>query len=90
MAIESFLSNIIIKNKKRTLKQWFFKDKTSTISLELANIDQKIFLSIYCQIWNKDIIKNQIYAQYNDIEIEEIDDYTKQIRSYYQSNNKFI
>ena len=90
VAIESFLSNIIIKNKKRTLKQWFFKDKTSTISLELANIDQKIFLSIYCQIWNKDIIKNQIYAQYNDIEIEEIDDYTKQIRSYYQSNNKFI
>ena len=90
IAIEGFLSNIIWNNNKKTFIQWFLKMEQNKISLEFANIDQSIFLSIYCQTNNKEIIKNQLYAKYNNINIEEINDYTDNIGLFGQLGGKYI
>jgi len=53
------------------------------ISLEIANVGNKIQFFIWTPRKFKNIIESQIYAQYPDVEIEEVDDYAKQKFSVY-------
>ena len=48
------------------------------ISLEIANVKNKIQFFIWMPRIFKNVIESQIYAQYPDVEIEEVDDYAKQ------------
>ena len=47
------------------------------ISLEIANVGNKIQFFIWAPRKFKNVIESQIYAQYPDVEIEEVEDYTK-------------
>lgn len=45
-------------------------------SLELVSIDGEIHFFIWCSSFFKNLIESQIYAQYPDVEIYEVPDYT--------------
>ncbi|MFH0820804.1 MAG: DUF87 domain-containing protein [Candidatus Peregrinibacteria bacterium] len=47
------------------------------ISLEIASIKNKIQFFIWCPRRLKNVVANQIYAQYPDIEIAEVEDYAQ-------------
>ncbi|TSD02099.1 MAG: hypothetical protein Athens071424_195 [Parcubacteria group bacterium Athens0714_24] len=51
------------------LRSWF--------SLEIVSIGGNIHFYIYAQKFFRNLVEAQIYAQYPDVEIEEVDDYTK-------------
>ena len=53
------------------------------ISLEIANVDNKIQFFIWTPRKFKNVIESQIYAQYPDVEIEEVEDYAKAALSVY-------
>ncbi|MFH1012598.1 MAG: DUF87 domain-containing protein [Candidatus Peregrinibacteria bacterium] len=47
------------------------------ISLEIASVKSRIQFFIWCPRRFKNVIESQIYAQYPDVEIEEVEDYAK-------------
>ncbi|MBI4691870.1 MAG: hypothetical protein HY773_00265 [Candidatus Terrybacteria bacterium] len=51
------------------LRAWF--------SLEIASINGEVRFFIYTQRFFRNLVEAQIYAQYPDVEITEVDDYTK-------------
>lgn len=51
------------------LRAWF--------SLEIVSINGEIHFFIYTQRFFRNLVEAQIYAQYPDVEITEVDDYTK-------------
>ena len=54
------------------------------ISLEIANVNNQIKFFIWAPKKYKNVIESQIYAQYPDVEIQEVDDYSKQQFSAYE------
>lgn len=52
------------------LRAWF--------SLEIVSIGGEIHFFIYTQRFFKNLVESQIYAQYPDVEITEVDDYSKE------------
>ncbi len=54
------------------------------ISLEIANVNNQIQFFIWAPKKYKNVIESQIYAQYPDVEIEEVEDYTKNQFSAYE------
>jgi hypothetical protein len=53
------------------------------LSLEIANVGNKIQFFIWAPRRFKNVIESQIYAQYPDVEIEEVDDYAKEAFTIY-------
>lgn len=51
-------------------------------SLELVSIEGTIYFFIRTQEKFKDLIKNQVYSQYPQAEIHEVDDYTRYVGDY--------
>lgn len=62
--------------KKHFLKHF---STSPTFSFEISKIWNKIRFFIVCPEKYKNFLKNQIYAHFNDIEINEVDDYLKWI-----------
>ena len=54
------------------------------ISLEIASVNNKIQFFIWTPRKFKNVIESQMYAQYPDVEIEEVEDYAKQGFSSFQ------
>ncbi len=54
------------------------------ISLEIANVNNQIQFFIWVPKKYKNVIESQIYAQYPDVEIEEVEDYTSVQLSAYE------
>ncbi len=54
-------------------------------SLEIANVGGKIQFFIWVPRKFKNIVESQIYAQYPDVEIEEVQDYAKQAFKVYRN-----
>lgn len=63
------------------LRAWF--------SLEIVSIEGKIHFFIYTQIYFKNLVEAQIYAQYPDVEITEVNDYTKFFNRGFEKDWKF-
>ncbi len=61
--------NFLDKYWKGFLRPWF--------SLEIASIGGKIHFFVYTQRFFRNLVEAQIYAQYPDVEITEVDDYSK-------------
>jgi len=61
--------NFLEKYWKGKLRAWF--------SLEIVGIDGQIHFFVHTQKFFKKLVESQIYAQYPDVEIVEVDDYTK-------------
>ena len=47
------------------------------ISVEIANVNNKIQFFIWTPRKFRNVVESQIYAQYPDVEIEEVEDYAK-------------
>ena len=62
------------------LEQWFKGRVRPWFSLELVSIEGRIHFFIYTQRFFVDYIMAQIYAQYPEVEIQEVDDYTKFVK----------
>jgi len=63
------------------LRAWF--------SLEIVSIEGKIHFFIYTQKYFKNLVEAQIYAQYPDVEITEVNDYTKFFDQGFEKDWKF-
>ncbi len=61
--------NLIEKYWQGWLRPWF--------SLEIASIGGEIHFFVYTQRFFRNLVEAQIYAQYPDVEITEVDDYSK-------------
>ncbi len=61
--------NFIDKYWGGFLRAWF--------SLEIVSIEGKIHFFVYTQRFFRNLVEAQIYAQYSDVEITEVDDYAK-------------
>lgn len=61
-----------VKNKKKL----FGQPLSNKISFEIANISESIRFYVWTPEYLKNTIKSQIYAQYPDVEIFEVEDYT--------------
>lgn len=58
-------------------------------SLELVSIEGTIYFFIRTQEKFKDLIKNQVYSQYPQAEIHEVDDYTRYVGDYTQKQDSW-
>jgi hypothetical protein len=63
---------------------WFAGRTKPRISLEIANVKNKIQFFIWTPKRFKTVIESQIYAQYPDVEIQQVDDYAAQPFSGYK------
>ncbi len=78
LAMEAALAGLHIGIGETTFVDRNFKGKTRTwFSLELVSIDGNIHFYIWTRDFFKELVKAQIYAQYPEVEIAEVDDYTK-------------
>ncbi|HDO23816.1 MAG TPA: hypothetical protein ENG99_01210, partial [bacterium] len=76
-AMESVLNAFHI-TRDGNFKERFWKGLLRVcFSLEIASINGEIHFFIYTQKFFRNLIEAQIYAQYPDVEIMEVDDYTK-------------
>ncbi|MBP9821402.1 MAG: hypothetical protein KBC98_00745 [Candidatus Pacebacteria bacterium] len=55
-------------------------------SLEIVSIEGSVYFFIRTEARFKNLIENQIYAQYPQAEVQEVDDYTKFVPSYAPDN----
>jgi hypothetical protein len=62
---------------------WLAGRTQPRISLEIANVKNKIQFFIWAPKRFKNVIESQIYAQYPDVEIQEVEDYAKEAFSGY-------
>ncbi len=62
---------------------WLAGRTNPRISLEIANVKNKIQFFIWAPKRFKNVIESQIYAQYPDVEIQEVEDYSKDVFSSY-------
>lgn len=72
--LQSKISHWYDKYYKGSVTQWF--------SLEIASIEGNIYFFIRTIKKFKDLIESQIYAQFPQAEIREVDDYTKYVPPY--------
>jgi len=63
---------------------WLAGRTKPRISLEIANVKNKIQFFIWTPKRFKNVIESQIYAQYPDVEIQETEDYAKQALTAYK------
>nr|MDD3720825.1 type IV secretion system DNA-binding domain-containing protein [Candidatus Gracilibacteria bacterium] len=72
---------VLHKATDKLPKKVFFKHFSSspTFSFEISKIGNKIRFFIVTPEKYKNFVKNQIYAHFNDIEIQEVEDYLKKV-----------
>lgn len=64
---------------KESWKNWFLGKKSPRFSFEIASIKHHIYFYIWCPEQYKNLLINQLYGQYPDIEINETPDYSFEI-----------
>ena len=60
-------------------EKWFEGVHLLTLSFEITAIDGVPHFYIRCPDFHRNLIESSIYAQYPDVEIQEVEDYTKNI-----------
>jgi len=77
-AMEAVFDGIHIGIGETTfINRWFEGKVRPWYSFELASVGGQIHFYIWTRKFLKDIIESQIYAQYPDVEIYEVEDYAK-------------
>ncbi len=78
LAMEAVFAGLHIGIGETTFLDRNFLGKVRTwFSLELVSIDGEVHFFIYTRNFLKELLKTQIYAQYPEVEIYDVDDYTK-------------
>ena len=90
IAMENIFSTIYSWKKETWFSDWFYKKEVNRTSFEFWNIWSKIWLYIFCEEKDKEMIVDQIYSAYPNIEIQEIEDYAKKwiYKKKLKQNNK--
>lgn len=72
---------------------WWVKNVRGAVphvsSLEIVSIEGSIYFFIRTQERFKDLLKNQIYSQYPQAEVNEVDDYARYIGDYGKKQNEW-
>lgn len=80
LAMELFITNLYQTSGEGTWYDRLIKGQTRTrFSLEIVSIDGVVRFFIWTNKAYKDLVEAQLYAQFPDIEIKEVDDYTHTI-----------
>lgn len=80
-AMEVFLNSLHVISDGNFVEKYFKGKLRPWFSLEIAGINGQIHFFIYAPKFYRNLIEAQIYAQYPDTEIVEVDDYTNISRS---------
>lgn len=67
-----------------TFKDYLLGKPKPRISLEIASVNNVIQFFIWCPKRYRNVIESQIYAQYPDVEIQEVEDYAKEAFSVFE------
>ncbi len=77
-AMEVVLNGLhIAKNRNLKDKYWVGWPGPPWFSLEVIGINGEIHFFVYCQKFHRNLVEAQFYSQYPDVEIAEVDDYSK-------------
>ena len=76
-AMEVILNGLHITSDGNFLEKYWTGKLRAWFSLEIVGVGGKIHFFVYTQKFFKKLIESQIYAQYPDVEIVEVDDYSK-------------
>jgi len=78
LAMEAVLSGMHQGSGETTFVDRYWLGKTRTwFSLEIVSIDGNVRFFIWTRKFFKDIVESQIYSQYPEVEILEVEDYTQ-------------
>jgi hypothetical protein len=65
---------------------WLQGASQAVMSIEIASIDGQVSYYVYCLKGLRDLIEAAVYAQYPDAEIDEVEDYARQVPSEYPND----
>lgn len=68
-------------------ERWYRGNVRSWFSLEIVSIEGSIYFFIHTEKKFRDVIIPQIYAQYPNVEVSEVEDYTRHIEKYETEND---
>lgn len=81
LAMELFLVSLYHPSGETTfIDRWWLGKLRATFSLEIASFGGDIHFYIRTRTSIKHMIESRFYAQYPEIELHEVDDYTKRVR----------
>jgi hypothetical protein len=91
LAMETFMMALQQTGGETTfIDRWWKGQVRATFSLEIISIEGQIKFIIYTQEKYRNLITAALYAQYPDIEIHEIPDYTKSFQYDPRENDLYI
>jgi len=76
-AMEIILNMFHQTNEGSLFERYWMGRLRAWFSLEIASINGKVRFFVYTQKFFRNLVEAQIYAQYPDVEITEVDDYSK-------------
>lgn len=76
-AMELVFNSLHNTRKGNLLEQYWQGFLTTYYSFEIASINGEVHFFVYVQRFFKHFVESQLYAQYPNLEIKEVDDYTK-------------
>ncbi|MEW5907609.1 MAG: hypothetical protein AB1643_00275 [Patescibacteria group bacterium] len=77
-AMEVFLNSLHITKDGNAWERYIQGFLRPFFSLEIAGINSEIHFFIYTQKFYRNLVEAQLYAQYPDVEITEVEDYSKE------------
>lgn len=78
IAAEQMFSTIHGILEKRSIFEWIIGRRQPRVSFEMAHFERQINFYIWFPRHFRNLVEGQIYAQYPDAEIEEVEDYAMQ------------
>lgn len=82
VAMELFLHSLMQGKVSHWYDKYFMGRVSQWFSLEIASIEGNIYFFIRTTKRYKDLVESQVYAQFPQAEIHEVDDYTKYVPKY--------
>ncbi len=80
-AMEVFLNSLHITKDGNLIEKYWQGWLRAWFSLEIVGINGQVRFFIYTQKFFRNLVESQLYAQYPDAEIVEVEDYTKSVFS---------
>jgi len=83
-AMEIFIINALYQSggAGNPYKKYWLGKVLNWVSLELCSFGGSVHFFIRCHSWMKDVIEAQLYAQFPQVEVLEVEDYTDRIPPY--------
>ncbi len=80
LAMELFITGALFQHTEKGLWEIFVQGAVwFWFSLEIASIDGQVHFYIRCPSRTRQLVESQLYAQFPQVEIKEVEDYTRRI-----------